>query len=72
MAQARILTEEDAFNLEKETKIINPHPMELATTHKTTFTNFKVLPPKRELKPIPKNEAPAASMSHYQADYPNW
>jgi hypothetical protein len=23
--QARILTEEDAFNLEKETKIINPH-----------------------------------------------
>jgi hypothetical protein len=53
------LTEEDAFNLEKETKIINPHPMEAGTTHKTSFTPFKVLPPKRELKPVPKNDAPA-------------
>ena len=25
----------DAFNMEKETKIINPHKMELATTTKT-------------------------------------
>ena len=70
--QARLLTEEDAFNLEKETRIINPHPMELATTHKTTFTPFKVLPPKRELRPLPKSDAPAQKMSHYMAEYPNW
>lgn len=57
--QARLLTEEDAFNLEKETRIINPHPMELSTTHNTTFTPFKVLPPKRELRPLPKSDAPA-------------
>jgi hypothetical protein len=56
---ARLLTEEDAFNLEKETRIINPHPMELSTTHKTTFTPFKVMPPKRELRPLPKSDAPA-------------
>lgn len=31
MGQAKILTEEDAFNMEKETRIINPHPMELDT-----------------------------------------
>lgn len=27
----------EAFNLEKETKIINPHPMELKTTFKEVF-----------------------------------
>jgi hypothetical protein len=46
--------------------------MEHSTTHKTTFTPFKVLPPKRELKPIPKSDAPAQKMSHYMAEYPNW
>lgn len=59
IGHARLLTEEDAFNLEKETRIINPHPMELSTTHKTTFTPFKVMPPKRELRPLPKSDAPA-------------
>ena len=27
-----------AFNLEKETKIINPHPVESKTTNANTFT----------------------------------
>lgn len=70
--QARILTEEDAFNLEKEAKIINPHPMELDSTHRTTFKAFKVVPQQREMKPIPKNDAPAMKQSHYQAEFPNW
>lgn len=70
--QARLGTEEDAFNLEKETRIINPHRMETSTQNKTTYTNFKVLPPKRELKPIPKSDAPAQKMSHYMAEFPNW
>lgn len=72
MGVARLVTEEDAFNLEKETRIINPHPMEAQTTNKTTFTPFKVLPPKRELRALPKNDAPAQKMSHYMAEYPNW
>ena len=70
--KTKILNESDAFNMEKETKIINPHPMEVFTTHQTSFQPFKVAPPKRELKPIPKNDAPASKMSHYQAEFPNW
>ncbi len=72
MQKAKILSEKDAFNLEKETRIINPHPMELSTTHGTSFKPFQVQPAKRDLKPIPKNDAPATKMSHYQADFPNW
>jgi hypothetical protein len=40
MQKAKILSEKDAFNLEKETRIINPHPMELSTTHGTSFKPF--------------------------------
>lgn len=32
----------EAFNLEKEAKIINPHKMDLNTTTHNTFKNFKV------------------------------
>ena len=34
----------DAFNLEKESKIINPHKMDLITTSNKTYKNFKVKP----------------------------
>lgn len=56
--QAKILTENDAFNLEKETKIINPHPMELSTTNKINFQPFKVTPKTREMRLLSKNDAP--------------
>jgi hypothetical protein len=58
--------------MEKETRIINPHPMEQDSTHRTTFKPFKVVPHQRDMKPIPKNDAPAMKQSHYQAEYPNW
>ena len=58
--------------MEKETRIINPHPMELDSTHRATFKPFKVVPQKRDMKPIPKNDAPAMKQSHYQAEFPNW
>lgn len=32
ISEAKLISQQDAFNLEKETKIINPHPMEMATT----------------------------------------
>lgn len=42
--KTKLLTKEDAFNLEKETKIINPHRMELSTTNGVNYKNFKVAP----------------------------
>jgi hypothetical protein len=58
--------------MEKETRIINPHAMEQATTNTSAFKAFKIQVPKRELKVVPKNDAPASKMSHYQAEFPNW
>lgn len=37
-------TKEEAFNLEKEHKIINPHGMEKSTTAKSGYQPFKVVP----------------------------
>jgi len=34
----------EAFNLEKEHKIINPHKMELKTTARVDFQPFSVVP----------------------------
>ena len=37
-----VLKKGEAFNLEKESKIINPHKMETGTTSNNTYKNFKV------------------------------
>ena len=42
----------EAFNLEKESKIINPHQMDMKTTSGNTFKNFKVGPRTKELKKV--------------------
>ncbi len=42
--EAHIKNHKDAFNLEKEAKIINPHKMDLATTNKTVYKGEKGLP----------------------------
>ena len=39
-----MISKEDAFNIEKEHKIINPHKMELSTTNKVAFQAFQVKP----------------------------
>ena len=39
-----VLKKGEAFNLEKEAKIINPHRMELATTSDSTYKDFKLKP----------------------------
>ena len=39
--QTVIKNHKEAFNLEKESKIINPHKMELQTTNKATFRGTK-------------------------------
>ena len=40
----------EAFNLEKEAKIINPHKMDVGTTSGNTYKNFKVIPKKNQRK----------------------
>ena len=40
LRDAYILSEKDAFNIEKEHKIINPHKMELSTTNKVAYQPF--------------------------------
>jgi hypothetical protein len=40
----------EAFNLEKEAKIINPHKMDLGTTSQKTYKNFQVIPKKKQLR----------------------
>jgi hypothetical protein len=59
------LTDEDVYNREKETKIINPHSMEAMTTQKSSFKPFDVKPGKREMKTIAINDAPIANTSSY-------
>ena len=39
-----VLKKGEAFNLEKEAKIINPHRMELGTTSENTYKDFKLKP----------------------------
>ena len=52
LAGARSQIKAEAFNLEKEHRIINPHKMELRTTNMADFKNFEVPPPaKPEEKP---------------------
>lgn len=58
--------------MEKETKIINPHAMDLVTTNKTRFTGQKgerAEPKKREVVEAPK---PIQQTSSYHASFPNW
>jgi hypothetical protein len=44
LASTEVKNHKQAFNLEKEAKIINPHAMDLKTTHKNRFKGEKGLP----------------------------
>lgn len=72
ISQTRVISEKEAFNIEKEHKIINPHPMELSTTNKVVYQPFQVKPSKKEQKRVEKSEAPCLQHSHYAAEFPNW
>ena len=62
----------EAFNLEKESKIINPHQMDMKTTSGNTFKNFKVGPRTKELKKVNDDKKPIVGFSSYQKNFPNW
>jgi len=72
LTQTEVKSHKKAFNLEKETKIINPHAMDLVTTNKTKYTGQKgerAEPKKREVVEPPK---PIQQTSSYHASFPNW
>lgn len=62
----------EAFNLEKEAKIINPHKMDLGTTSQKTYKNFQVIPKKKALKQVDDLKKPILGESAYQKSFPNW
>lgn len=62
----------EAFNLEKETKIINPHRMDLNTTSGKTYKNFKVDPKVREMRKLDDDRKPIVAFSSYQKSFPDW
>ena len=67
-----VLPNGEAFNLEKESKIINPHKMDLQTTTGKTFTKFKVIPKQKEAKRHIDEGKPILAYSSYTKAFPNW
>ena len=72
LKQTNVISKDDAFNLEKESKIINPHRMEMQTTHSNTFQNFKIIPTKKDRPMYIDDCKPSVSSSSYQKNFPNW
>lgn len=69
---AGVKSHKQAFNLEKETKIINPHKMETRTTAKDEFKGRQGEKEKaKTVVPMPENK-PSVKISSYQANFPNW
>ena len=62
----------EAFNLEKETKIINPHKVEANTTSKEFFKGQKGPRAQPKEKPYFENTAPIRTTSTNMMNYPNW
>ncbi|CDW73089.1 UNKNOWN [Stylonychia lemnae] len=61
-----------AFNLEKEHKIINPHQMDLKTTARVDFQPFAVVPQKISGQKGPQQNVPFLEGSIYKSQYQNW
>lgn len=58
MKKTIVLKKGEAFNLEKEAKIINPHKMDLATTSGNTFKTFQLEPRSRKPRAAPQEDKP--------------
>ena len=56
-------TQDDAFNLEKETKIINPHKMDSGTT---AAANFQPFVPEVKFKKVKKKDLEITSIQSEQ------
>ena len=62
----------DAFNLEKEAKIINPHQMDLATTAGTHFKGHTIEPKAKVFRAFQDEGKPILAQSSYMKAFPNW
>ena len=62
----------EAFNLEKEAKIINPHKMDLQTTNKDKYRGEKGERAAPKVKEIIETAKPIQQSSSYSAAFPNW
>lgn len=71
-SQCKYKSHKDAFNLEKEAKIINPHRMDLHTTTAETFKGRKGLPAEQRERRVMEEKKPIVGMSSYSAAFPNW
>ena len=67
-----VLKKGEAFNLEKESKIINPHKMDTGTTSNNTYKNFKVEPKEKLVKRADTEKKPIIGQSAYAKAFPNW
>jgi len=67
-----VLKNKESFNLEKESKIINPHMMETNTTNKTNFKDFKCEPKKKKIRLADNEHKPILGQSSYAKAFPNW
>ena len=48
--EVKVVKPKDAFNIEKEHKIINPHPMDMSTTQKTSYQGYSVKPSEKKMR----------------------
>lgn len=72
LGQTEVKNHKSAFNLEKETKIINPHKMDLETTNKTKYRGQKGERPQPKVADIVEPPKPIQQTSSYKASFPNW
>lgn len=70
--EAKFIDPKHVFNLEKETKIINPHKMEKKSNHKLTYRGEKGYPPEPRKQKAPEMAKPIVQMSSYMASFPDW
>jgi hypothetical protein len=69
---AKSVRPKEAFNIEKEHKIINPHKMELTTTFNKYHKGFQVVPEAKSVERRTKIDIPTMGASSYANQYPNW
>ena len=70
--QSMSKSHKEAFNMEKETKIINPHPVEKTTEYKKDYTGERAERPPNCKKEKPLDERPTQKLTQNNATYVNW
>lgn len=72
LPNTNVKSHKEAFNLEKESKIINPHKMDLSTTNKSKYQGKKGERAQPKTQEILETAKPIQQTSSYNASFPNW